>query len=88
MWQLRPTNPTNAVQAPRPVRKEVKAVEEDRSALLLGSAENTLLYLPILMGLCTGMRRGEIIGLRWSDIDFENSRLTVNQALGKPAPAG
>lgn len=88
MWQLRPTNPANAVQAPRPVRKEVKAVEEDRSTLLLGSAENTVLYLPILMGLCTGMRRGEILGLRWSDIDFENSRLTVNQALGQTRAGG
>ncbi len=88
IWQLRPTNPANAVQAPRPVRKEVKAVEEDRSALLLGSAENTVPYLPILRGLCTGMRRGEILGLRWSDIDFENSRLTVNQALGQTRAGG
>jgi integrase len=78
MWQLRPTNPANAVEAPRPVRKEVKAVEEDRSALLIGAAENSRLYLPILTGLCTGMRRGEILGLRWSDLDFENLRLTVN----------
>ncbi|HEX7361406.1 MAG TPA: site-specific integrase, partial [Bryobacteraceae bacterium] len=88
MWQLRPTNPASAVQAPRPVRKEVKAVEEDRSALLLVSAENTVLYLPILMGLCTGMRRGEILGLRWTDMDFENSRLTVNQALGQTRKYG
>lgn len=88
MWQLRPTNPATAVQAPRPVHKEVKAVEEDRSALLLGSAENTVLYLPILMGLCTGMRRGEILGLRWSDIDFQNSRLTINQALGQTRAGG
>ena len=34
------------------------------------------------------MRRGEILGLRWSDIDFENSRLTVNQALGQTRQSG
>lgn len=88
MWQLRPTNPANAVEAPRPVRREIKAVEEEHSALLIGSAQNTRLYLPILMGLCTGMRRGEILGLRWSDLDLDNSRLTVNQSLGETHEGG
>ena len=40
------------------------------------------------MALCTGMRRGEILGLRWTDMDFENSRLTVNQALGQTRKYG
>jgi integrase len=81
IWQIRPTNPAAMVEAPRPRDKEIKAVEEDRAAWLIEAAENTDLYLPILFGLCTGMRRGEILGLRWSDLDLDNSRLTVNQSL-------
>src|ERR1700720_4363549 len=39
------------------------------------------LYLPVLVGVTTGMRRGEILGLRWSDIDLKAGKLTVNQSL-------
>jgi integrase len=83
IWQIRPTNPAAMIEAPRAKDKEMKPVEEDRAGWLLEAAENTVLYLPILIALCTGMRRGEILGLRWSDVDLGNSRLTVNQSLGQ-----
>jgi len=35
----------------------------------------------VQLGLFTGMRRGEICGLRWSDIDFENSTISVNRTM-------
>src|SRR6185437_5792290 len=41
----------------------------------------TRLYLPILVGITTGMRRGELLGLRWSDMDLKTGRLAVNQSL-------
>ena len=83
IWQIRPTNPAAMVEAPRAKDKEIKPVEEDRAAWLVEAAENTELYLPILIALYTGMRRGEILGLRWSDLDLDNARLTVKQALGQ-----
>jgi len=39
------------------------------------------LYLPVLVAVTTGMRRGDLLGLRWSDIDLKAARLTVNQSL-------
>jgi hypothetical protein len=39
------------------------------------------LHLPVLVAVTTGMRRGELLGLRWCDIDFKAARLTVNQSL-------
>ncbi len=80
-WNLRVKNPCDLVDAPRPERKEMKPVEEDRAGALIISSEETDMYLPILMGLCTGMRRGEILGTRWSDLDLVNSSLTVNQSV-------
>jgi integrase len=71
------------IQAPRAKDKEMKPVEEDRAGWLIEAAENTDLYLPILIALYTGMRRGEILGLRWSDLDLDNARLTVKQSLGQ-----
>src|SRR5262245_23868432 len=35
----------------------------------------------MLVAVTTGMRRGELLGLRWSDIDLKAARLTVNQSL-------
>ena len=50
-------------------------------ATLLHAAEGSPLYLPVLVAVTTGMRRGELLGLRWSDIDLKVARLTVNQSL-------
>ncbi|MBV8551267.1 MAG: tyrosine-type recombinase/integrase [Acidobacteriaceae bacterium] len=71
---MRPSNPVDAVEAPRPAQTEMTAVDEARAAWLIQAAEGTPLYLAILMALCTGMRRGEILGLRWKDLDLENAQ--------------
>ncbi|WP_170848154.1 tyrosine-type recombinase/integrase [Lentibacillus halodurans] len=39
--------------------------------------------LPIILALATGMRRGEILGLRWSKIGFENKALSVTHQVKK-----
>jgi integrase len=88
VWQLRPTNPADAVEAPRPAEKEMQPIDEEQAASLIESAKNTEMYIPILMGLCTGMRRGELLAVRWSDLDFENARLTVNQSLAQTREGG
>ncbi len=48
---------------------------------LLREAEGTRLFAFAVVGLTSGLRRGELLGLTWRDIDFERSRLTVNRAL-------
>lgn len=45
--------------------------------LLLSLASDTKLYTPILLAASLGLRRGEIAGLKWSDVDFEAATLTV-----------
>ena len=51
------------------LRKFLKWVEGDR------------LYAMRLLLATTGMRRGEVLGLRWRDVDHRNSRVQVMQAL-------
>jgi integrase len=78
-------NPADQVRPPRPPKREIAILSKAEVATLLRTAEATTeglsLYLPVLVGITTGMRRGEILGLRWSDIDLKSSRLTVNQSL-------
>lgn len=64
------------------------ALTGDTAVWLIHAAESTEMHLPILMALCTGMRRGEILGLRWRDLDLDSCRLTVHQALEQTRASG
>jgi integrase len=72
-------NPAEQVKPPRPPRREIAILSKAEVATLLRAAG--ALYLPVLVAVTTGMRRGELLGLRWSDIDLKAARLTVNQSL-------
>jgi integrase len=74
-------NPAEQVKPPRPPRREIAILSKAEVAVVLRAAEGTPLYLPVLVGVTTGMRRGEILGLRWSDLDLKRATLTVNQSL-------
>ncbi len=50
---------------------------------LLPAVENHRLYAAILIFFTTGLRHGEVAGLRWADIDFTSGVLTVNQSLAQ-----
>ena len=43
--------------------------------------EGKPLYMPVLVAVTTGLRRGGLFGLRWSDLDLDRASLTVNQSL-------
>jgi len=80
-WQLLVTNPVDRVEPPRPRRKEVNAPDESQAARLLAMAEGTPLYIPAVLAVCTGARRGEILAIRWSDLDLETGVLMVRRSL-------
>ena len=61
---------------------------KDRAVLLIESAENTEMYIPILTGLCTGLRRGELLAIRWTDLELDKPRLTINQSLSETREGG
>lgn len=80
-WQLLVRNPADAVEPPRAQRDEMAALDEAETACLLGAAKGTHLYLPILLAVTTGLRRGELLAIRWDDLDLKSSSLCVRQAL-------
>ena len=79
--RLIPTNPTEDVSRPRAERLEIGALEPAESTALLAAARSTRMFPLIFLALGTGMRRGEILGLRWSDVDMDRCTLTVAQSL-------
>lgn len=80
-WQLVPRNVADAVTPPRVEHREAVMPAEDDVQRLLEAARGDRMYIPILLAVTAGLRRGEIAGLRWRDIDFEAGTLTVRQTL-------
>lgn len=82
-WQLLARNPADAVEPPRVEQKEMAALDEPHAAWLLTAAEGTRLYAPTIVALTTGMRRGELFGLRWKDVDLDAGVAAVTQSLSQ-----
>ena len=70
-----------AVKPPRPPSREIKILDKNEITTLINAAKGVGLYVPILVAVTTGVRRGELLALRWSDIDLKAASLTVNQSL-------
>ena len=75
------SNPVTRVKRPKLERQEILILNDDKIAELLDAAKETRLYVPILLALSTGLRRGELLALRWQDIDLEDAELAVNLSL-------
>lgn len=82
-WQLLVRNPLDAVEPPRPERREMCTLDQEGMARLLAATEGHPLYMPVLLAVTTGMRRGEILALRWQDVDMAAGKLSVRQAVQK-----
>jgi len=75
-------NPIDAVSAPSvKVRHERRALSEDEITLLLAAAADTRFDAAIRVTLATGLRQGELLGLRWEDVDVESATLRVCRTL-------
>ena len=80
-WGMIPNNPANAVDPPRYRKKEMLVWNVEEIGRFLSAAESHRLYALFYLAITTGMRKGELLGLRWTDIDFENKTIHVSQAL-------
>ena len=78
-WGILFSNPCDRTKPPKVERKEPKYLDEIQAATLLDllETEDTEYKTIIRLLLFTGLRRGELLGLEWSDIDFDTCTLTV-----------
>lgn len=81
--QLLVRNPADLLskRLPKVERKEMVTLTPDQAAQLLESMKESRTYWPVLIALATGMRRGEVLALRWKNIDLDRKTLRVTQSL-------
>jgi len=85
-------NPMAKVETPKPVVEKfvVWTPEEVNQFLDYSKARNIWTYLPMAFTIMTGLRRSEVCGLKWEDVDFNKKTIkltrTVHQITGKPYP--
>jgi integrase len=80
-WELINRNPADAVSCPRAQQPEIQTWNEDEVARFLEVARSTPYYALFYTALFTGMRRSELLALRWSDIDFILSVIYVSRSM-------
>lgn len=81
-WQVIPFNPAERVRAPRVEKKEAVFLDDQQARDLVELLESEPLQFKVMviMLIYTGLRRGEICALKWSDIDFKKSLLHVRKS--------
>lgn len=81
-WQMIPYNPASRVRPPKARKPNISFYDDVQTIALIKALEGEELKFRviILLTIFTGLRRGEVLGLEWQDIDFKNSSVTVRQA--------
>jgi integrase len=76
-------NPADAFKKrlPKIERKEITTLTVEQSGRLLDAIRRMHIYWPVLLAITTGMRRGEILALRWRNVDFDRGTIRVVQSL-------
>lgn len=78
-WQLLSVNPADAVAPPRPQQAELRVLLLEEVTCLLGAADRTRFGSLVRFALLTGLRKSELCGVRWRDVDFEGEVVRVQQ---------
>lgn len=81
-WQVIFSNPCGRVALPKNKRQEAAYLDEEQTARLLTALnqESTQYQVIVKLLLYTGMRRGELCGLEWKDIDFERALIFIRRS--------
>ncbi len=84
-WQMIVSNPAERVQPPKTMKPKRKYYDDDQSKILLSNlmqlGENQIKYkVAIILTIFTGFRLGELMGLEWDDINFNDGIVSVNRS--------
>ena len=76
-------NPCKAVALPKLEHKEMQTIPAEQLQAFLQEAKATGVYEMYYIELATGLRRGELLGLKWQDIDWKNGLIKVRRQVAR-----
>ena len=76
-------NPTQGCALPKVEHKEMKTLTADQLSAFFQEARDSGVYELYYLDLATGLRRGELLGLKWTDIDLDRGILKIQRAISR-----
>ena len=80
-WGITQRNVADIARPPKVEGREIASLSEAQATDLIQKLRGRTLYPIAVVGLATGMRRGELLALRWRDVDFDAGKLRVEQSM-------
>ena len=80
-WELIQNNPVQAIARPRTEPPNLAVPTTDELLALIEASKQTPWEIPVLVAATTGMRRGEVLAVRWNDLDTNTGRLRIQRAV-------
>ena len=77
VWDMLSKNPATASKPPKVERKAMAAYSAVTTAELLEAVRRTRIHMPVLLAVMCGLRRGEIIALKWKNVDLTGRTLAI-----------
>ncbi|WP_027716959.1 tyrosine-type recombinase/integrase [Desulfovirgula thermocuniculi] len=87
-WGLLAKNPAEGVKVPRKETRELQVWTEEEATRFLEVAKKSGYYPVFVLALTTGMRLGELLGLKWEDVDLDAGYLQVKRTLADKSAMG
>jgi len=80
-WRVIEANPADLVEPPRPEPQEMRALSSNEARRVLEAAAGDRLEALYVLAITTGMRQGELLALRWRDVDLNGRSVRVTSSL-------
>jgi integrase len=80
-WQLLARSPCDAVSPPRVERRQMEVLDVGATIAFMEAARGHVLFMPIVLGVLCGLRRGEVAALCWRNVDLDTGRLSIVASL-------
>ena len=76
-------NPADGCALPKVEHKEMKTLTADQLSAFFQEAKDSGVYELYYLDLATGLRRGELLGLKWTDVDLDRGVLKIQRAISR-----
>lgn len=80
-WSLVQKNVTEAVTPPKPQKREIRVLSSEEVRRLLQAARGERFEALYILAVTTGMRQGELLGLKWEDVDLTEGVVNIRRTV-------